>query len=116
MGVASQHQSDLDSLAVAGQLDLLDAPDTVLPSKLLGSGACTFDDTWVGNDLWCGRASHHVEVRHRLRRRLDSGLTRPLRPRGQNDALLRRAKTDHGSRCDRERKYDRQRRLTAFVA
>jgi hypothetical protein len=116
MGAAAKQESDFDSLAVAAQLDPLDAAATVLPSELLGRDTCAFHNAGIGDQLSCGCAPHHVEVRDRLRRRLDSGLARTLCPRTQNNALLRCTKTDHGSRRDHQCKYGGHRRLAAFVA
>ena len=116
MGAAAQHESRLDPLSGARQQKLLDAAGTVLPSELLGRDTCVLEDARVGNELARGRGSHRIEVRHRLRRRLDGSLARTLSPRVLHDALLCGTKSDHGRRGDREREHNGQCRLAALVA
>lgn len=116
MGVAAQHESRLDPLTVAHQLDLLDAAATVLSCELLGRDSCGLEDPRIEHELSCSSGSRRVVVRYRLRRRLHRGLTRTLSPRAENDALPCGTKTDHGGRRDRQCEHDGQSRLAAFVA
>ena len=110
-----QHESRLDPLACADEPQLFDAAHAVLASKLFGRDSSCVQNVRIGDELSRPGRVSRVEVGHRLRRRLDGGLTSPLSTRHRHDALLCGAKTDYRCSRDREREDSDQDRLTALV-
>ncbi len=110
-----QHESGLDPLACANELQLLDPARAVLASELFGRDSSCVENVRIGDERSRRSRVSRVEVGHRLRRRLDGGLTCPLSTRYRHDALLCSAKTDYRCRRDSKREYSDQDRLTALV-